>query len=129
MMDAAPYATFPDRLPDAIEEVLKCIGIDQGKIQQERAEMGNYVLAKTVDKSILGTLNQNRSDLEVVSSMGQLKLKSPLEISLYLSKSISLVLPDGYPREAALARFGQDPSEPKKPVAVLPSRPNLFLIK
>jgi hypothetical protein len=64
VMDAAPYATFPDRLTDAVSEVLRAIGVDEGKIQEERNHMQEFVLAKTVNKSILGSLNEDKFQLE-----------------------------------------------------------------
>lgn len=108
VMDAAPYATFPDRLTDAVSEVLRTIGVDESKIQGERKEMAQFTLAKTVNRSILGSLNENRFQLEAFNHMGRLNLKSTFEMSLYLSKTISLVIPEGYPKDAALKIFGHN---------------------
>jgi hypothetical protein len=55
VVDAAPYATFPDRLSDAVTEVLRIIGVNESKIQEERQQMREFALAKTVNRSILGS--------------------------------------------------------------------------
>jgi hypothetical protein len=129
VMDAAPYATFPDRLTDAVSEVLRAIGIDEAKIQEERIHMKEFALAKTVNKSILGSLNENKYQLEAFNHMGRLNLKSTFEMSLYLSKTISLVIPEGYPKDATRALFGQVPQRQKPLAVVEPTRPKLYLVR
>ena len=44
-------------------------------------------------------------------NIGRLDLNDPLKMSMYLSKMISLVLPEGYPLDAALKLFGQELSK------------------
>lgn len=133
VMEAAPYATFPERLCDAVTEVLKSIGVSEGNVQAERIKMDRFTIAKTENKSILGTLNDYRFQLEASDQMGRLDLSDTLKMSLYLSKTISLVLPEGYPRDAALKIFGQEiPSRPRqievvKPVASV--KPKLYIVK
>jgi hypothetical protein len=61
--------------------------------------------------------------------MGRLNLINTLEMSLYLSKTISLVIPEGYPRDAALAVFGQEPIKPRPLTAAEPIHPKLYLVK
>lgn len=111
VMDAAPYATFPDRIQDAICEFLKVIGVTDANIDSERLKMSPTILAKTDDKSILGTMNDYRFQLEYNDNIGRLDLNDPLKMSMYLSKMISLVLPEGYPLDAALKLFGQELSK------------------
>lgn len=64
-------------------------------------------LAKTDDKSILGAMNDYRFQLEYNDNIGRMDLNNPLKMSMYLRKVISLVLPEGYPLDAALKLFGQ----------------------
>lgn len=109
VMDAAPYAIYPQRLCDAVTEVLRAIGVNENSIQEERIQMDEIQLAKTENKSILGSMNEYRFQLEAWNHMGRMNLNNTLEMSMYLSKMISLVLPDGYPRYAALKCFGQEP--------------------
>ena len=131
ILEAAPYMSFPDRLSDAVSEVLRAIGVEEEKIQEEREQMNEFKLAKTANKSILGSLNEYRFQLEAHAYMGRLDFSEPLEMSLYLSKTISLVLPEGYPRDAALKIFGQTP--PKSESGPLTSpvqlRPKLYVVK
>ncbi|MBK8202501.1 MAG: hypothetical protein IPK68_09385 [Bdellovibrionales bacterium] len=137
IMDAAPYATFPRRLCDAVTEVLRVIGVDESSIQEERVQMDEIQLAKTENKSILGSMNEYRFQLEAWNQMGRMNLSDTLEMSMYLSKMISLVLPDGYPQYAALKCFGQVP--PPRPQRSLESevvakpvemaRPKLYIVK
>jgi hypothetical protein len=136
ILEAAPYATFPDRLSDAVTELLKAIGVTDANIQNERIQMDQFVLAKTINKSILGTLNDYRHQLEAVVRYDRLNLNDTLKMSLYLSKTISLALPEGYPRDAVLKLFGQEPPRPERRDSVLPieklteqQRPKLYLVK
>jgi hypothetical protein len=109
VMNAAPYASFPDRLADAVSEVLRAIGVSEPKIQDERAQMEQIILGKTVSKSILGTLSEDRFQLEACSNFGHPNFKNTFDMSLYLSKTISLAIPEGYPEDAALKCFNQPP--------------------
>lgn len=135
VLEAAPYATFPERLSDSVTEVLRAIGVNETSIQEERAAMENVVLAKTLNKSILGTLNDYRFQLEVADQMDKFTLDDTLKMSMYLSKTISLALPEGYPRDAALKLFGQEQPKSKAvyPVVVEkpiePQRPRLYVVK
>ncbi|MBK8202510.1 MAG: hypothetical protein IPK68_09440 [Bdellovibrionales bacterium] len=138
IMEAAPYATFPQRLCDLVTEVLRAIGVNESSIQEERIQMDEIQLAKTENKSILGSMNEYRFQLEAWNQMGRMNLSDTLEMSMYLSKMISLVLPDGYPKYAALKCFGQEPPpRPQRPIesevtAVKPvemARPKLYIVK
>lgn len=135
VMEAAPYANFPERLCDAVAEVLRAIGVEESSIQTERSRMDKFTLAKTENKSILGTINEYRFQLDHIDRLGRLDLNDTLKMSLSLSKMISLVLPDGYPRDATLKLFGQNPPakmqkaiELVKP-AEMTTRPKLYLVK
>ena len=135
VMEAAPYATLPDRLCDAVTEVLKAIGVAETSIKEERVAMEDVVLAKTLNKSILGTLNDYRFQLEAADQMDRFTLSDTLKMSLYLSKTISLALPEGYPRDAALNLFGQEPPKSKAVYPVVTEkptdsqRPRLYVVK
>ena len=135
VLEAAPYATLPDRLSDAVTEVLKEIGVNEGMIQEERTEMEQVFLAKTLNKSILGTMNDYRLQFEWADQADKFKLEETLKMLMYLNKTISLALPEGYPRDSALKLFGQEPLKSK---AVNPAivekptenqRPRLYVVK
>jgi len=135
VMEAAPYATFSERLSGAVTEVLRVIGVNESSIQEEQTEMENIVLAKTINKSILGTLNDYRFQLEWAADAGRFDLYDTLKMSMYLSKTISLALPEGYPRDAALKLFGQEPPKSKTVFPVVAEisnesqRPKLYVVK
>jgi len=136
ILEAAPYATFTERLSDAVTELLREIGVTETNIQNERIHMDQFFLAKTINKSILGTMNDYRYQLEVVVYSERLDLIDPGKLSLYLSNTISLALPEGYPRDAALRLFGQEPSRPERRSSLLPTteaikkeRPKLYVVK
>src|SRR5207245_1147260 len=58
VLAAAPYATFPDRLPAALSPILSALGIPQSQINRELSEMREIRLAKALNRSLTGTLNQ-----------------------------------------------------------------------
>jgi hypothetical protein len=129
VIDAAPYATFPLRLAGAASEVMRVIGVGEAKIQQELIQMQELLLAKTINKSILGSLNEYKFQLEAFNQMGKMNLKNTFEMSLYLCRTISLVIPEGYPKDAALGLFGLPP-KPMKPLHALDAqKPRLFIVK
>ena len=136
VVNAAPYSTFTDRIQNAICDFLKVIGVTDSNIDSERLKMTPVVIAKTDDKSILGTMNDYRFQLEYNDNVGRLDLNDPLKMSMYLSKVISLVLPDGYPLDTALKLFGQELSKNQvdrffaQPVLVKDSvKTKLYLVK
>lgn len=105
VLEAAPYASFPKRLPAALSAVLRSIGVSESDSTDEINRMSDVVLAKTVDRSIIGSMNEHRFQLQASNDIGRLNLDDPFAMSLYLGRVISLVLPEGYPYEAALKRF------------------------
>lgn len=136
VVNAAPYSTFTDRIQNAICELLKVIGVTDSNIDSERLKMTPVVLAKTDDKSILGTMNDYRFQLEYNDNVRRLDLNDPLKMSMYLSEVISLVLPDGYPLDTALKLFGQELSKKQvdrffaQPVLVKDAvKTKLYLVK
>lgn len=91
--------------------------------------MNEFKLAKPANKSILGSLNEYKFQLEAYAQMGRLNFNDPFEMSLSLNKMISLVIPEGYPKDSALKIFGQEPPKPEPLKSVGPARPKLFLVK
>ncbi len=94
-----------------------------------RLHMNEFKLAKTANKSILGLLNEYKFQLEAFSQMGRLNCNDTLEISLSLSKMISLVTPEGYPQDAALKIFGQESSKPAPFNVIMQDHPKPYLVK
>jgi hypothetical protein len=57
-MELAPAATLLDRVPAAIEEVLRRHGIDEDFLETEREAMADMRIAPTNDRSVLGVVNE-----------------------------------------------------------------------
>ena len=54
-------------------------------------------------------MNDYRFMLEAHLDTGRLNLANPFELSMYLSKTISLIIPEGYPKDAVLNIFSKPP--------------------
>jgi hypothetical protein len=54
----APAATLPDRVPAAIEAVLRGHGVDEAFLTAEREAMGEVRVAPTDDRSVVGVMNE-----------------------------------------------------------------------
>lgn len=131
VLNAAPYADFPQRLPQMVRDVLKSYCISREKIDSELKEMHEFVLAKTLDKSILGTLNDYRKNLEYMAAYGHGKfdLNDLVSLSLKITATPSLVMPGTWPQEVTLDLFGQAPLKKLVREPVVASKPSLYLVK
>jgi len=58
LLPLAPAATVIERFPAAFAEVARAIGVNEGALNEELAEMESVVLAKTASRSVLGTMNE-----------------------------------------------------------------------
>lgn len=58
LMPLAPAATLPARLPGALAIVLQAHGWDAAKIDAEMQHMRECEIAKTANRSVVGTLNE-----------------------------------------------------------------------
>lgn len=54
---ARDVRSLPDRLPGIVAERLKRLGVDDHLIQTELSAMKPVIVAKTCDRSVLGTMN------------------------------------------------------------------------
>jgi hypothetical protein len=106
VLKAAPYASFSDRLPFALSQVLQLINIPSEKRTEEINLTKDYVLAKTMNRSVLGSMNDFRFALQTSAQIGRLE-NDPLTMSLWLVDQISLILPEGTPRDSVLKIFGE----------------------
>jgi len=64
LMPAKDLASFPERLPMALTEVLSNIGIPAVKIEAELSEMTRWSFAKTASRQVLGSMNDFANMLE-----------------------------------------------------------------
>lgn len=58
LMPLAPAAKVLDRFPEAAAWVFQAHGLDPAFIEREVAEMANYQLAKTTNRSVVGIMNE-----------------------------------------------------------------------
>jgi hypothetical protein len=109
---AAPYSDFPTRLPDMVSAVLRGIGIPDEKVRVEVSQMREAILAKTANRSVLGSMNEFRFTLQRGSQASRLQ-HEPLRVSLWMADLISLILPDFTPKNTVLKIFGE-PIPPRR---------------
>lgn len=105
ILKAARYANFPKRLMGALPDVLQRIGVPAEKAKIEVSKMDRMVLAKTNNRSVLGSMNDFLFQLQTSSQLGRLH-HDPMQMSLELANIISLVLPDYTPKDTVLKLFG-----------------------
>jgi hypothetical protein len=94
VLPAAPYATVPERLPPALARVLHLIGV-------EPAAMGTIAIAKTSNRSVIGTVNEFVQYLRHLHGNRPISA-DPFLLSAELGEFVCLPLKDTYPKEAAL---------------------------
>jgi hypothetical protein len=125
VISAAPYSTIRSRLPDAVSQVLAAMGVPAEKIAAESERMGEVRLAKTKDRSIIGSMNDYCKHLTYMAQIRRLDLSDLISMSLWISAIPSLVMEPAFPQDAALMLFDQPPAV-KLPR--IPSR-GLYVVK
>ena len=109
----APAATIAGRLPDALEPVLRGIGIPEPIIADELAAMSTAVIAKTASRSLLGMINEFTFMAE--HAIGRGRPADYLELALWLANTPCgpIRKSTGFPNdEARLILTGQPPIRP-----------------
>jgi hypothetical protein len=103
VLDAAPYASIPERLPPAVGALLERIGPPREAIEREIAAMRTISIAKTNSRSVLGSLNEYewmlrcRCESELHAGPADLRM-----LSFWLSDTVTSALPDLSPGVAAM---------------------------
>lgn len=113
LLRLAPVATVVDRLPDALAAVLAELGIPQALIDDEVAAMRDVSIAKTANRSVLGTINDFTSLAEHAIAQGH--GAELLDLALWLAGTPCgpLHTSTGFPNdEARLILTGQPPVRP-----------------
>lgn len=105
VLEAAPYKLFPERLIEMLGQVLRAIEVPEESIERELSAMNERSFAKTVDRSLVGTLNQFSKDLECAALYGSCPPRTFLESSLFLADGICMALPEKVPADAARKLF------------------------
>ncbi len=57
LVPARDVRGFPDRLAGVVSDRLQRLGVDKGLVESEVLAMDSVVVAKTCDRSVLGTMN------------------------------------------------------------------------
>jgi len=65
LLPLAPAANLPERIAPALARVLRMHGIDQDFIEREVAAMDEVRIAKTSNRSLVGTMNEFEFQAEV----------------------------------------------------------------
>ncbi len=115
VLRASPYAKFAERLPTAIGDLLRSIGINKDSVESEVLEMKDTVLAKTIDRSIIGTLNDYSKHLQFCARSD---LDDPLLLSQKLSDIPSLVMQGTWPIKVTVELFQKQ----QLPIATPPKK-------
>lgn len=129
VINAAPYVDFPNRLIQVIPQMLRSFEVPREKIDEESKAMQELGLAKTIDKSILGTLNDYRRHFEYMAAYGDIDLENLLKLSLKITATPSLVMPGTWPQEVTLSLFDQPPMKKLIREPVVPAKTGLYLVK
>ncbi len=81
----APAATIASRLPEALEPVLRGIGIPEPIIADELAAMNTATIAKTASRSLLGMITEFTFMAE--HAIGRGRPADNLELALWLANT------------------------------------------
>ncbi|MBN8503084.1 MAG: hypothetical protein J0L58_01290 [Burkholderiales bacterium] len=91
------------RLTDALEPMLLCLGVPAESVAAERQAMRDCAFARTVDRRILGSLKELAFQLEV--GLLEWPERPLLTQSLWLAGTPMKVIDHGPPEAAAVAAF------------------------
>lgn len=117
-MPLAPAATLLERIPDAIESVLRLHGASESFLAAERDAMRDVRVAPTNNRRVLGAMNELAYHGEMAVKLDGFRDLD--ELSLRLARLILGPLAHGTPRDELAALLG--PSAPLAPV--IPLRPD-----
>lgn len=103
LLPAARAKTFARRLPAVVAEMLVALGVPDGAIDRELAEMASFAVGATANRQVLGSMNDFARMLEVPQDPGE----SLLSAALLLSEAPCGPIGMESPRRAAVAAFAQ----------------------
>lgn len=102
LIPAKDLASFPKRLPHALGEMLRRLGVSGSKIEPELAQMTSWSFAKTASRQVLGSMTDFANMLEAFMDDGAPLVKQALR----LARSPCSPLGMDSPIEATAALFG-----------------------
>jgi len=85
LLPLAPAASLAERFPEALESILKMLGVNTAFIASERWAMSEASFSKSANRSVLGVMNRLELEMEYVRDRVGEDL---LELSLYLSDQL-----------------------------------------
>lgn len=103
VVPAKEARSLVQRLGEALEPTLAAIGVPADDVVAECAAMRSWVVGKTANRRVLGSLNDLAFQLEV--GLRNFPDRSLLEHSLWLAKTPLKVIDYGAPDQATLAAF------------------------
>lgn len=107
LVELAPAATLLDRVPEAIETVLRHHGVEQELLSAERGAMREVRLAPTNDRRVVGVMNELAFQAEIRRQHG---VDDLVDLSLDLARVILGPLDDrGGSPDRALAAIVRSP--------------------
>jgi len=95
--------TLVQRLCEAVEPMLTAVGVSADDALAERCAMQHWAVGKTVNRRVLGSLNDLAFQLQV--GMRHFPERTLLEHSLWLAKTPLKVIDYGAPDQATRAAF------------------------
>ena len=84
LLPLAPLSTFLERIAPAVAQVLHLHGIDRDFVEREVAAMAEVEIAKTANRSVVGTMNEFAFEAEVYRD--HLGMTDPLQLAMRLAE-------------------------------------------
>jgi len=103
VVPAKEARSLVQRLVEALEPTLTAIGVPADDVVAEYAAMRSWVVGKTANRRVLGSLNDLAFQLE--AALRNFPDRTLLEHSLWLAKTPLKVIDYGAPDQATLAAF------------------------
>ena len=120
VLPARELSTFAARIPEAITDVLRDLGVDPAAIDRERAAMAEIVFDRTASRSVLGTMNEH------VFHMGMTRDAQPSmtehALSMDLGRMLVTIPGHGYQHPSEFAARVLGSSQPGPLPVAPPSR-------
>ena len=82
LLPLAPATSIAARFPDALESILKVLGVSAAFIASERWAMSESSFSKTANRSVLGVMNRLEFEMDYIRDRVGYDL---LELSLFMS--------------------------------------------
>lgn len=101
LIEARDAKSFPERLPNAVAQMLHALGIDGEVSHREIGEMFPVEIGKTASKVVLGSMNDFAWLIEVPLERGE----SLIETSLFLCECPCKPLGMSNPKDATMKAF------------------------